>query len=173
MGQQPNIELEIADLPRPTPVRAPERRWSPKRPGDLGAPEEVPWGGMFGTTGPDTGYAFVLLRTHPVTPGPGENRADVNGALAAIIGARASLYGRAPTREDVHVAALLLGYDGAGIPESVLGPLAADRAGWIANLAHHPAKARSIVASIDRDVLRSSPDDIRSRMTAGHRLIGR
>ena len=61
MGQQPNIELEIADLPRPRPAPDPARRWKPSRPGELHSPEEVPWGGAFGTTGPDTGFVYRLI----------------------------------------------------------------------------------------------------------------
>lgn len=173
MGQQPNIELEISDLPRPTPGPAPARRWSPRRPGELGAPDDVPWGGMFGTAGPDTGFAFVLLRQYQVTPGPGEHPPDVEAALAALAGARASRVGRGPTRQDIEVAMLLLGYDPAGVPAAVLEPLIDRRSGWISNLAHAPAKARALVASFDPAVLEATVDEIRSRMVAGEYLVGR
>ena len=35
VGQQPNIELEMADLPRPRPKPQPAHGWVPGRPGEL------------------------------------------------------------------------------------------------------------------------------------------
>ena len=62
MGQQPNMPLTMADLPRPEPHPGPARGWRAGRPGDPSSPADVPWGGAFGTPGPDTGYALRLLR---------------------------------------------------------------------------------------------------------------
>ena len=86
MGQQPNIELEIADLPRPTARPAPARRWSPSRPGEMNTPEDVPWGGAFGTTGPDTGYALSLVGQRDLVLAHGEHRANAEAAIAAVAG---------------------------------------------------------------------------------------
>ena len=55
MGQQPNMPLTVEDLPRPEPHPAPARRWRAGRPGDPALPADVPWGGAFGTPGPDPG----------------------------------------------------------------------------------------------------------------------
>lgn len=172
MGQQPNIELEISDLPRPTPHTAPARPWIPARPGELTSPEEVPWGGVFGTVGPDTGYALLLVGALDLELAPGEHRKNVAVAVAALAGARASHFGRAPTLEDVEVAATILGYRPDGIPAALIGDLAADRVDWFANLAHAPLKAQAIVAGVDVEVLQSSPADVANRMAAGERLIG-
>jgi hypothetical protein len=173
MGQQPNIELEISDLPRPTPTTAAPRRWKPSRPGELGSPEEVPWGGAFGTAGPDTGYALKLVAALPIPLKNGERRHNVEAALVAIAGARASAEGRAPTDEDLDVAMLLLGFDVEGLPEDLVTGLETDRVEWLANLGHDNAKARALVTSISRDVLASSPDAIRQRMRSGERLVDR
>lgn len=171
MGQQPNIELEISDLPRPVPATAPPRRWRPSRPGELGSPEEVPWGGPFGTTGPDTGYALKLAGTRSLELGEGEHRHNVEAAIVAIAGARASFFGRAPTDDDVDSALLLLGLDAEGLPEGFVAGLAADRVRWLANLAHDHARRRRLVASIAVETLAMSPAEIRSHMADGRRLV--
>jgi len=101
LGQPPNMPLTIEDLPRPEPHPAPARRWRARRPGDLSSPDSVPWGGAFGTPGPDTGYVLRLLadRGHGIR----ESRAP-----AAVAAARASLLGRAPVGADLEAAGIIL-----------------------------------------------------------------
>jgi hypothetical protein len=171
MGQQPNIELEISDLPRPTAHPAPPRKWSPGRPGELNSPADVPWGGAFGTTGPDTGYALRLVKNHDLALGPNEHRHNVDVAVAAVAGARASRYGRAPTAKDVEVALIILGFRPEGVAGDVLADLAGARVDWFANVAHNPTKVQGIVAAIPVAVLMSVPEELRTRMAAGERLI--
>lgn len=101
MGQQPNMPLAIEDLPRAEPQPGPARRWQAGRPGDVASPADVPWGGAFGTPGPDPGYALRLLADG--APGPEETR-----ALAALAGARASWLGRAPVAADLEAAGIIL-----------------------------------------------------------------
>lgn len=172
MGQQPNIELEMADLPRPTSKTAPARRWSPNRPGELSSPGDVPWGGAFGTPGPDTGYALRLVKDRRLPLTDFEHRHDVDAGIAAIAGARASLFGRSPTGQDVDVASLLLGFDHDGLPATTVTSLEEDRKDWLATIAHDADRARVLVATLSTDVLRLHPDAIRSRMAAGDRLVG-
>ena len=107
MGQEPNISLGFEDLPRPTPKPAPARRWSPRRPGEIDSPEESPWGGMFGTPAPDMGYGLLLVRERDLPGGPGLRR-DIEAAVLAVVSARASAIGRAPTSRDIDVALELL-----------------------------------------------------------------
>ncbi|MBT8198255.1 MAG: hypothetical protein HKN01_10480 [Acidimicrobiia bacterium] len=171
MGQQPNIELEHADLPRSVAKPSVPEGWSPARPGELNRPEDVPWGGAFGTPGPDTGFVYRLLAESAYEPGDGERGADVMAALAAVAGARASHFGRAPTVTDVKVAALILGYEADGMPQAVLDGLAADRGAWFADIAHKPGKARMLVGAIDLEVLAMGPDEIWPRVAAGERLV--
>ncbi len=162
MGQEPNIPLRIEDLPRPTPQPDPARRWSPDRPGELHGPDDVPWGGMFGTPGPDAGYVLRLLHHAEFEPAQGEDRHDVEVALAAIAAARASHFGRAPTDEDVQVAMAILGL-GEGIPEAMRAGLAAKRPAWIANISHRPDQLRTLVAAVPRETLALGPDEVRTR----------
>ena len=173
MGQQPNIELEISDLPRPTARPAPARRWSPSRPGEMTSPQEVPWGGAFGTTGPDTGYALRLIGQRDVVLAHGEHRANAEAAIAAVAGARASHFGRAPTAEDIDDALILFGYDDLELPADLVASLANDRVEWFANVGQNTAKLRGVVAAIPLTVLASKPGAVRAQMATGRRLIQR
>jgi hypothetical protein len=155
MGQQPNVPLEIEDLPRRTPKPAAARRWAPNRPGDLTEPGDVPWGGSFGTPGPDGGYALLLVRRREVTPAPGESRADLEQAIAALMVARGSRLGRAPVDADADVAEALLGVGG---DPSWRRPL-------IAGLAHKPWRAPRLVEAVDPDLLLADPDTVRSALS--------
>lgn len=170
MGQQPNIELEISDLPRPRPKPAPARAWVPGRPGELGGPEDTTFGAGFGTTGPDAGYALTLVRARDLALAVGEHRANVDVALAAVASARSALFGRGPTGRDVDVAVVLLGFD-PGTPESLRNQLAAKRKDRFAAAGHHPTKLHSFVSSLDAEVLRLTADEARSRMAQGTSLI--
>lgn len=172
MGQQPNIELEISDLPRPVPHPAPARRWRPQRPGDLSSPDDVPTGEAFGRIGPDTGYARRLVRTRQLTIDAREQKHNAEAAVAAVAGARAARRGRAPTIEDVALSAIVLGYDPEGLPGDLVAELADYRIPLVAGLAHAARKSLALVAQIPDDVLLASPEDVRSRMAAGERLLG-
>jgi len=165
VGQQPNVQLGIEDLPRAVPHPAPARRWAPSRPGDLGSPGEVPWGGAFGTPGPDTGYALRLVASREWTLEPGEDRHDVEAALGALMSARASRFGRAPTAVDAQVAELLLGLRSDG-GEAPSGPAGA-RVRMVPGIAHDAAARRSLVASVDPDLLTADPATVRREVASG------
>ncbi|MBA2338424.1 MAG: hypothetical protein H0V96_11840 [Acidimicrobiia bacterium] len=171
MGQQPNIELEMADLPRPTSQPGAARRWSPDRPGDLAGPGDVPWGGVFGTIGPDTGYGLRLVRQRAIGLAGGEHLHNVEVGIAAVAAARASHFGRAPTPGDIDVAMTILGYLPEGMPPVLIEGLAADRVGWMANLGHDDARTRQLVAAVPIENLAAPLDDLRNRMGRGERLI--
>lgn len=168
MGQQPRIEPDPEDLPRTSLEPAPARRWRPNRPGDLAGPSEVPWGGAFGTPGPDTGYAMRLLSREELSLESGERRASVIAALAQLMAARASLFGRAPTPEDADVAALLLGLAGADeIPGQHRQELIASRRHWAPHVARSAAAARQMVAKVPKELLLLSAEDVRHRLALG------
>lgn len=171
MGQQPNIELELSDLPRPVPHPAPARRWIQERPGDLSAPDQVPSGDAFGRIGPDTGYARRLVRTRDLQIDPREQLHNAEAAVAAVAGARAARMGRAPTMEDVELASVVLGYDHANLPEDLLAELADARVPLIAGLSHSSRKGLALVARVPEDVLGSAPGEVRARMASGERLL--
>ena len=173
MGQQPNIELDISDLPRPTSHPAPPRRWSPSRPGDLAGPEEVPVGGAYGSTGPDSGYAHRLVRGRSLELAATERKHNAEAAVAVVAGARAAAFHRGPTIDDVEHAALVLGYDREGIPAELIEDLAVDRPALVAQIGHLARKSTALIALVPVDVLMASPRDVRARMSAGERLLNR
>jgi len=163
MAQQPNIELRDSDHPRPEAGPNPERRWTPDRPGDF-AGTGVPWGGAFGTPGPDAGYAIKLAAGRELILADQEHRTDANLAVAAVAAARASIASRGPTKVDVDAAIVILGYDS----ESDFGAV---RAAAIAGAAHHPQRIRRLVAGIPMDVIEDNAGDLRRRVAGGESLI--
>lgn len=170
MGQQPNIEIHLEDLPRPTSDTAPPQRWKPDRPGDMAGPTDVPWGGMYGRPGPDTGYALKLLKGRDLGIQDPAMKADASAAVAAVAAARASHFGRAPTAEDIDVALLIFGFSPEGLPEALVAGILKDRVGWFSGLAHSPARAGELVSVIAIESLALSPSDLRARMSAGERI---
>lgn len=170
MAQQPNIEIAAEDRPRPVPEPGPPRRWKADRPGDLSSPGEVPWGGAFGTPGPDTGFAARILRKAIYELAPGESAAAVETALVAVISARASLFGRAPTRGDAASALLILGL-GGDLPPEHADRLAADRMAWVPTAGRSAAAARAMVGTIPHNDLQESPEALQERLAAGHRPL--
>lgn len=137
MGQQPNVPLGVEDLPRATAHPGAPQRWSPDRPGDMLVPGDVPWGGAFGTPGPDTGYALRTLRGRTL-PGGHHHRGDVEAAVATVMAARASKLGRAPVAGDVAAAIALLELDDAN-------------AGRLDGIGADHARLRELVAAIPAD----------------------
>jgi hypothetical protein len=163
MGQQPNMPLEIEDLPRRKAAPGAARRWSPNRPGDLAGPSDVPSGGAFGRPGPDAGYALRLLRDRDLPTTAGESRKDLEVAVAALMTARASRLGRAPMGTDAEAAEALLGVGDAD---------PSWRTAWTAGLAHGRHRATMLVDASDRAALLSTPEEIRARRGSGDRLVG-
>lgn len=165
MGQQPNIKIGLEDLPRPTAHPAPPRRWQPRRPGEIGVPGDARWGGAFGTTGPDSGYALRLLAERDLPTGPGESHHSLEVALAALMGARASHFGRAPVVGDAEAAEAILGV--GSTDEAFL----VRRRAAVAGIGHDKAKERALVAAVDHEMLISEPADLRRRAAAGDHLV--
>jgi hypothetical protein len=164
VGQQPNIQLQLENLPRPVAHPGPARRWSARRPGDLAGPGEVPWGGAFGTPGPNTGYALRLLADRPLALGAGERRAEAERLAAGLMAARASRLGRAPIPGDAEVAVMILGLR-AGGPSDV----STERR----RLAAHGSEAPNrLLAAVAPDLLVASLAEVERRWSVGERMIG-
>lgn len=139
MAQQPNVEIEKDDLPRPTPGPGPARRGGAPGPGRILTPEAKPEGPAFGTPGPDTGWALRILSRSEVP----EDTPGLRKVLAALMGARAAHFGRAPTPDDLEVALLLVGL-GRQRSES----LDERRHRWVEKVAHEKSPGRSAVAEL-------------------------
>ena len=126
---------------------------------------------MYGTPGPDSGYAYRLIADRDLPLTERDDHHDTVAGLAALAAARASHFGRAPTGGDVEVACLLVGLSPDGLPEAVVSQLAEDRPAWCTGLAHHPEAARTLVAAVAIEALAAEPAEIRSRMAGGERLV--
>ncbi|MDH3731602.1 MAG: hypothetical protein OES13_10865 [Acidimicrobiia bacterium] len=167
MGQQPNIEITLGDLPIAKAQPEAARRWSPTRPGELSEPDAVPWGGAFGTPGPDAGYARTLASKMELPLVAGERQADAEVAIAALASARASHFGRAPVGVDVAIAAIILCYDRSGIPAAVADRIAQERGAWVGDMARQPHNASKLVAAVPLEVLVSTVDEVRAAVADG------
>ncbi|MBT8165699.1 MAG: hypothetical protein HKO63_00030 [Acidimicrobiia bacterium] len=166
MGQEPQIEMLLEDPPAAEP--GPARRWSATRPGDFRSPAEVPWGEGFGTPGPDTGYALKLASQAQFVLEPDENRHNVESVLVLIMSARASLFGKAPSADDLSFALLLIGLGAdASVPEAGISALKANRKYWAPRVSHGSASARRLVSMLSPELLRLSVSDLRHQLALG------
>lgn len=157
MAQQPNVELDASDRPRAVPSPDPARRWRPSdRPGVITAPDQVPHGEGFGTPGPDTGWALTLIDRADIA----QRSKGLDKVLSALMGARASSFGRAPTLEDLEVALTLCGI-GEALPEH----LAERRARWVEATSHEKPPGRMALAEVGIDLLRAKPSAVRLRVS--------
>lgn len=129
------------------------------RPGMITSPQQMEWGGAFGTPGPDTGYAFKIIRAADLP----ERSDALELVLVALMAARASLFGRAPIHEDLEVAKIIVGI-GYNLPPE----LAERRNRWLEATAHEASPGRTAVAEIDPDLLRFRPEAVAKRL----RLLG-
>ena len=151
MGQQPNVELTKDQLPKPTHEPDAARRWRPTRPGVITRPDQMPWGGAFGTPGPDMGYALVIIRANGADLTEGQQK-----VVAALMAARASRLGRAPTAEDLDVARLIAGI-GDGLPAN----LVERGVRWVTESGHERTPGRHAVAEAEPDLLVMSKEEAR------------
>jgi len=99
---------------QPKAYTSPPRRagsWRANRPGDVvGAPQ--PRGAALGNQGPDQGYVMKLAKgfADQLVLSPGEHAADAVEGACTVALRRASLFGRAPMRDDIEIAFTLFGY---------------------------------------------------------------
>src|SRR5215472_3295715 len=93
--------------------------WVADRPAEVRDQGAQPGGPLFGSAGPDQGYALSLFkRLHLILGSVAE--ADARAAVVGVAMKRAALFGRAPVLKDLSVAAGLLGFLG-GTPAYVDG----------------------------------------------------
>jgi hypothetical protein len=145
MAQQPNVELSPGDLPRAVLEPAPARRQRIPRPGVITIPDEMPTGPGFGTPGPDTGWALRIIGQTDLP----EDTPGVRKLLAALMGARAAHFGRAPIHEDLKVGLALLGLRNRRSDE-----LDARRRNWVAATIQEKSPGRTAVAEAGEDLYR-------------------
>ncbi len=157
MPTDPFVSSDSETAPRNEPTLPPgvtlppSREWRADRPGDLAGGVQ-PTGDLFGSPGPNVGYALRLV--HRASPGfelaPGEHREDAEAVVAAVAMKRAASFGRGPTVTDVDRAATLLGYRGGADAQT-----AAQRADAVAGAHHEYGRCRHVADQVDLEVLRA------------------
>jgi hypothetical protein len=157
MGQQPSIEITEPDEPRPVPQPPPSGRWRPVKPGLITTPEQLPTGGRFGHIGPDTGWAYRIIDANEL---PEDDKA-VRDVIAALMGARASVWGRGPTKEDFEAALAMCGYGYDARPEIVQR-----RARWTRAAGHEVRPGETAVAEVGPASFEQTPAQIRRELSA-------
>jgi hypothetical protein len=155
----PFVPPDPADRPRqqqnlpPGTALPPARHWHARRPGDLRG--DQPRGRLFGTPGPNVGYAYTLAERSQdrLRLAAHERVDDAVPVVAEIAGKRATLFRRAPVIRDVDVAVALLGYDGSADDD-----FAQVRALLVHGAGHDYARRRSIVDTVPEQLLRLAPE---------------
>ena len=151
-----------------SPPRRPDS-WRADRPADFADSHRQPTGPRLGSPGPDQGYALKLatLIEPELVLTEGEHAA---GALAGIVAVglkRASVLGRAPVIHDLRIAATLFGFLDAQA-DPALVRLRRELFEEVQHF-HHYVELREIADLVPEDVLRQTPDQVRSRYDADWR----
>jgi hypothetical protein len=168
MTQPSYVPIGEADQVRPAYRLQTPADWRQDRVAELLTPGQ-PKGRNLGVPGPDQGYALLVaheLFGDRLTLSPGITVDDALVGCAAVAGARAALFGRAPVGKDVELALTLFGF---------LGDAPAELVAWRAPLfqaaAHHYGQQRRIVDAVPESTLRLTPDQIRSQSASWRSLV--
>jgi hypothetical protein len=167
----PYVPADAEDAPRESLRLPPPKGWRAARPGDLVPGEKPsPLGILFGTPGPDSGYALTLAerfhrRLEVVAP---ETEHDAMGVGAELAMRRAAIFGRAPVLIDLELAFTLFGWLGGASPE-----LREWRRSAVAGASHDYPRRRALVDAVPEATLRLKPgDDVRAALGNWRALLG-
>lgn len=144
MAQQPNVEITDAEKPRPTPQPGIAVKWRADKPGIPVGPDDIPGGGIYGTTGPDPGWGLKIVNSAELP----DDDPDLRRVLTGLVLARAAALGRAPVREDLDVALILAGYD-----DDAPTRLVERRQRWLEASPHEQRPGATAVAEVDKRIL--------------------
>jgi hypothetical protein len=162
MAVDPYVPVGPEDAPRQSLAIPPARGWRADRPGDIDPVVGVGCQGLlFGTPGPDSGYALTLAqrfrdRIKVVEP---ETVGDAEALAAGLAMRRAALFGRAPVASDLEVAFTLFGWLGAPPPE-----LPEWRRFAVAGVEHDYARRLSLIDAVPEDLLRRRAEEDDARL---------
>jgi hypothetical protein len=170
MAVDPYVPTRPEDAPRRSVAIPPAAGWLADRPGDIDpAVGSGRKGVLFGTPGPDSGYALTLAEHFhgQITAAFPETVHDAESLAAQVAMRRGGVFGRAPVRADVELGFLLFGW---------LGDAPAELVEWrrkaAAGVAHDYARRVSLVEAIPEWVIRQRPDQIRERLADWKHLLG-
>ena len=161
MTQPSYVPIVEADQVRPAFRLRTPLPWKADRVADLKTPGQ-PRGRELGVPVPDGGYGLRLahrLFESRLQLSPGVGAEDALVGSAAVGGARAALFGRAPVARDIEMALLLFGF---------LGDAPEDLVAWRTPLfqaaAHHYEQQRAIVDAVPEETLRCTPEQVHARL---------
>jgi hypothetical protein len=170
MAVDPYVPTRAEDAPRRSVAIPPARGWRAVRPGDIDPAVGAGCVGvLFGTPGPDSGYALTLAeRFHDqITVVRPETVHDAEAVAAQVAMRRGGLFGRAPVRADVELGFTLFGW---------LADAPADLVEWrrlaVAGVDHDYPRRVSLVEAIPESVVKQRPDEIRARLSDWRQLLG-
>jgi hypothetical protein len=170
MAVDPYVPTRPEDAPRRSVAIPPASGWRAVRPGDLDpAMGSGRKGVLFGSPGPDSGYALTLagLFHDQIALAPPETIHDAEVIAAQVAMRRGGLFGRAPVRADVELGFTLFGW---------LGNPPADLVEWrrlaVAGVGHDYVRRVGLVEAIPDAVMRQRPDEIRARQSDWRQLLG-
>jgi hypothetical protein len=141
--------------------------WTQSRPSELRS-TRPPRGRLFGTPGPDQGYALKLARRFEdrLVLTPGESLEDAIAGCTAVAMRRAAGWGRAPIVHDLGFAFTLWGFlDGAP------ADLVEARAPLFRSASHHYNAQRAIASAVTEEALVLSPEAVADRLDGWRDLL--
>jgi hypothetical protein len=169
MAVDPYVPTREEDAPRRSVAIPPASGWRAVRPGDIDPAAGSGRNGLlFGTPGPDSGYALTLAEhfADQITVVRPETVHDAEALAAQVAMRRGGLFGRAPVRVDVELGFTLFGWVGEPPAELVeWRRFAAARAG------HDYPRRIALVEAIPDAVIRQRPDQIRERIATEWRSL--
>lgn len=127
----------------------------PERPSELTG-RRVPKGRLYGSPGPNQGYAFKLVEGYKekVICGEGESLDDAIAAVMVVASKRAASLGRAPMGLDLEFALNFFRFFGEPNDE-----LLSVRKKLLGGLAHSYVRQRELADLLTEDLLKRSPQD--------------
>lgn len=163
MTQPDYVPILDADRVRPTDRLPVPEPWVADRVAEISALAQ-PSGAMFGTNGPDQGYAMMLAErlADRLVLAPGESRDDALAGVATTALRRAAHFGRAPVIYDLEWAIELWGLTGDAPAD-----LVAARTELFGACAHHYLDRRAIAARVTKEALSFSPNQVRAVVASG------
>ena len=167
MTQPSFVPIVEADQVRPSYRLDVPGIWTQSRPSELRG-TSIPTGALFGSPGPDQGFALKLARRFEerLDLAEGESAEDAVAGATAVAMRRAARFGRAPVVHDLAFAFTLWGYLG-GAPAD----LVEFRVPLFRSAAHHYQAQRAGSPTVAEDALRLTPEAVADRLAAWRDLL--